>query len=92
MLRHFRGNVGIGKSISANIRIIQMLRIFRVNTSSAYISVSIFAQQGPLSVQSHMILYSFESYKSEFRLTFVSGIARRASKVASRQTKAERYM
>ena len=70
----------------------QMLRIFRVDTSNAYISVSILAQQGPFQVWSHMITYSFKSYKLDLRLTFVSGIARRASKVASRQTKAERYM
>ena len=33
-----------------------MLRIFRVDTSNAYISVSIFAQQGPFSqVRSQII-------------------------------------
>ena len=69
----------------------QMLCIFRVDISNTYISVSILAQ-GPFQVCSHMIIYSFKSYKLDLRLTFVSGIARRASKVASRQTKAERYM
>ena len=50
---------GLASPFQQNLGFTQILRIFRVDTSNACISVLIFAQQGPFSqVLSHIILYS----------------------------------
>ena len=56
-LENLRGSAGmVSKSISVKLGFTQMLRVFRVDTSNAYISISIFARQGPFSqVQSQIV-------------------------------------
>ena len=46
---------GLATPFQQKLGLTQMLRIFRVDTSNAYVSVSIFERQGPFSqVWSHI--------------------------------------
>ena len=74
-----RGSAGrIGKSSSAKVRIYTNACVFRVDTSNAYISISIFARQGPFSqVRSHIDtslipgLYKLFNFSSHQRLKWL---------------------
>ena len=49
---------GLANPFQQKLGFTQMLRVFRVDTSNTYISVSIFERQGPFSqVWSHMVKY-----------------------------------
>ena len=61
---------GLASPFQQKIGFTQMLRVFRVDTSNAYISVLIFARQGPVcQVRSHMDRMYILSYSTLYHST-----------------------